>query len=119
MLLPEPEELLSVIAEDGLSRSVFTSILMVDVVVDAVTVVVVVDAFVKVDSVGERFSRLTEVRPFIRFSGEEAAGRRFFFFLLLTGDLATVLDFKDSVSMRFSPVIKYWIRTEENGFQFL
>lgn len=106
VLLPDPEELLSVIPEAGLSRSVFTSILTAVVVVDVVAAVVTVQALVKADGVGQRFSMLTD-RPFIRLSVE--IGRRFFLFLF-TGDLVAAR-LRGSVSVRFSPeIIKQLLR---------
>lgn len=99
VLLPEPEELLSVMPDAGLRRSVFTSILTGADVIDAV---VTVQALVNADGVEQRFSMLNDDSPFIRFSGEEM-GRRFFF-ALLTGDLV-IARLRDSVSVRFSPEI--------------
>lgn len=113
VLLPDPEELLSVMPEAGLRRSVFTSILADDVKVvvgaEAAELAAVQAAFVNGDEsvVGNRLS-LVELaiagRPFIRLSGDAAGARRFFFTLLLMGgDLVEVRVFKDSVSTRFSP----------------
>lgn len=115
VLLPDPDELLSVMAEAGLRRSVFTSILADDVKVmvgvEAAELAAVQAALVNGDesAVGNRLS-LAELaiagRPFIRLSGDAVGARRFFFTLLLMGgDLEEVRVFKDSVSTRFSPEI--------------
>lgn len=97
VLLPEPMELLSVMPDDGLRPSVFTSILMDE---DVVTVTAE-QAFVRVDGVGHRFSIPTAVvAPFIRFSlVGKMAGWRFFFVLpppLPIGDFVAFLSLGDS-----------------------
>lgn len=113
MLLPDPEELLSVMPEAGLRRSVFTSILADDVEVavgvQAAELTTVQAALVNGDdrAVGERQSPAelaTAGWPFIRLSGEVVGTRRFFFTLLLMGgDLVEIRVFRDSVSTQFSP----------------
>lgn len=100
-----PEELLSVMPDAGLKRSVFTSILTGVAAIDDVMeqAVVTGQAFVNAKGVEQRFSMPKEDNPFIRFSADEDMGRRFFFALFTGGGDLVMARFKGSVSIRFSP----------------